>query len=165
MYLRISTGEDNPYYTSISAHRVKCDEFCGAKQERILPGRSRHPRGVARKMPAMVLFAFADAEHFSTAGWTHALGSRSAVFHCNFLWVFHFFFGFTFHTISLHLFPPLIFLKPATRFSQSQHYDQIVRAFFLIMDKRKIRMICLKLRKNKSYTENNRFGNKIKVIR
>jgi hypothetical protein len=131
----------------------------------MLTSYSRHPRGVARKMPTMVLFAFADAEHFSTAGWTHALGSRPAVFHRNFLWIFHFFFGFTFHTISLHLFPPLILLKTAKRFSQSKHYDQIVRAFFLIMDKRKIRTICLKLRKNKSYTENNRFGNKIKVNR
>jgi hypothetical protein len=88
------------------------------------------PRRVARKMLTTVLFTFADPEHFGAAGWTHTLGSRSAVFHRNFLGIFHFFFGFAFHTISLHLFPPLIFFQSTKRFSQSMRCAQIARDFF-----------------------------------
>jgi hypothetical protein len=61
---------------------------------------------VAQKRLTTFLFTFADPEHFGTAGWTNALGSRSAIFHRNFLGIFHFFFGFAFYTISLHLVPP-----------------------------------------------------------
>jgi len=67
---------------------------------------------MARKMLTAVLFAFTNSEHFGAAGRTHTLGSRSAVFHRNLLGIFHFFFGFAFHTVSLHLVPPLIFLNP-----------------------------------------------------
>jgi hypothetical protein len=72
----------------------------------------RATRRAARKIPTVSLFAFADPEHFGAAGWAHTLGSGSAVFHRNFLGILHFFFGFAFHTISLHFVPPLIFLNP-----------------------------------------------------
>jgi hypothetical protein len=90
----------------------KCDECCGAKQRRMLPTYSAPPRRVTRKMSTTVLFTLADPEHFGATGWTQPLGGGSAVFHRNFLGIFHFFFGFAFHTISLHLVPPLIFLNP-----------------------------------------------------
>jgi hypothetical protein len=48
------------------------------------------------------LFAFADPEHFGAAGRAYALGGRAAVFHGDFLGIFHFSFGFAFYTISFH---------------------------------------------------------------
>jgi hypothetical protein len=82
-------------------------------------------------MLTAVLFAFTNSEHFGAARRTHPLGSRSAVFHRNLLGIFHFFFGFAFHTVSLHLVPPYNFFKSAKRFTKSGHCAKIVRDLLL----------------------------------
>ena len=53
-------------------------------------------------MRRAALFALADPEHFCAAGRADALGGRAAVFHGDFLGIFHFSFGFAFYTISFH---------------------------------------------------------------
>jgi hypothetical protein len=50
------------------------------------------------------LFTLADPEHLGAASRANTLSCGSPIFHCYFLGVFHFSFGFTFYAISFHLF-------------------------------------------------------------
>jgi hypothetical protein len=82
-----------------SARSIKWDLSAPNRGVLVLP----QPAAVQDANP-VGLFTLADPEHLGAACRANTLGCGSSIFHCYFLRVFHFSFGFTFYAISFHLF-------------------------------------------------------------
>jgi hypothetical protein len=85
-----------------------------------------------------LFFSFSDAEHFCLTSWANPLSGWLPVFHGNGFCAFHFFLGSAFHTVGIHVAPPI-------------EYDQYITLYLImigmVFPKSRIQIILLTKRR------------------